>query len=55
MLRGPKTTECGNQDVRQPSFMSRGRKKKGRGKRKARGRKASRGGPLHDAMVRAAT
>ena len=51
-MRGPMMSGGGNQDRRDPPFKGKGRRKgKKKGKRPAGGK----GGPLHDAMVRAAT
>ena len=54
-MRGPIMTGSGNQDRRDPPF-----KGKGKGKGKKKGKKGKRppfgkGGPLHEAMVNAAT
>jgi hypothetical protein len=57
-MRGMTQTETGNQDRRDPPFLSRGKrgkKKALRRKAKGKGRRPRPQGPLHAAMVAAAT
>lgn len=60
-MRGPRLTSSGNQDARQPMYAGpagrggRKAKRKGKAKRKAPPRFRGGGGPLHAAMVSAAT
>lgn len=55
-MRGAMMSGSGNQDRRYPEASGPRGKRKGKAKRKGRGKRSRRGpGPLHEAMVRAAT
>ncbi len=55
-MRGPFQSGSGNQDRRYPDGPPAGKKGKRKPKKKGKGKRSPfGGGPLHDAMVRAAT